>query len=126
LHEKKQGQKSIYKLDQGVLDGDAGLAGAASAAENEVADNRNIIVPAYPVIASRAVGRREYDGFAFRQTAYAYIQERTDHGAEDKCEDVKDDDWGHCSHGSGIACPFRGSSFPNISRRFRVSPGKGE
>ena len=128
FHEQEEGQQAIEKLDQGVLDGDAGLAGAAFAAENEVAENGDIVVPGYPVIAGRAVGRREDDGFVLRQTAYADIQERTDHGAEDKGEDVKDDDRGHCSHKSGIGgyfLPIPGKFLAEYLPEVQGRSGKG-
>lgn len=89
FHEEEEGQKGIGKLHQRVLYGDRPLAGTAFPAQDEVAENRDIVVKGYLEVAFRAVGGREDDRLVAGKPADADIKEGADHGAEDEGEDVK-------------------------------------
>jgi hypothetical protein len=69
---------------------DAGLTGAAFPPQYEIADDRDIVVPWDLVVTVWAMGRREDNRLVFWQATDAYIQKRTDHGAEDEGEYVKE------------------------------------
>jgi hypothetical protein len=68
---------------------DAGLAGAAFPQQNEIADDRDIVVPWDTVITVWTMGRREDDRFVAGEPPDADIEKRADHGAEDEGEYVK-------------------------------------
>jgi hypothetical protein len=88
----------------------AGLAGTALAGQDEIADDRDIVVPWDPVITVRAMGRGEDNRLVFRQATDAYIQKRADHGAKDENENVKGNrEYQLCSRGIN-SNPFKSSN----------------
>jgi hypothetical protein len=91
LCKEKEGQEAVDQFYRRILGRNAGLAGTALPTQGNIAQQRDIVVPADPVITLQAVGRREYNGFLLRQPINADIEKRADHSAEDEGEYIENE-----------------------------------
>src|SRR5437899_2599540 len=73
----------VEGLYERVAPADAGPAAPAPAAQPEVAEDRNVVVPGDSRLALRASGPRPHDGFSTGQAMDADIQEAADDGADE-------------------------------------------
>ena len=78
LHPAGHGKQAAEQLDDRVSDGYPGAATAAAPAQDEVADQRDVIVPADSGAACRAGRSRADDGFSSGQAIDTDIQETAD------------------------------------------------
>ena len=82
FHERKHEQHSGQGLDDQIATGVGFAAAAAAAPQHEVADNRDIVVPADLIAALGAMGGCGHDRFAERQPPDADVQKAAEATAE--------------------------------------------
>src|ERR1035438_4303018 len=75
-------QRTRQQLDDRIPYGNGRLAMPAAAAEQRVAEQRDVVVPGNRMAASRAVGAGPYHRKILRQAVDAYVEEAADQQAE--------------------------------------------
>ena len=75
LHEEQKSQETVKSFDKRVAPGYRSMAGTAPGAKKQKADNRDVVIPAYPAAALRAGRRRGDNRLLFRQAIDADIEE---------------------------------------------------
>lgn len=78
FHPGDPGKQACEQFNHGVADGYPGPTFAATTAQQDVADHRDVIVPFDRRIAYRARRRGANNGIALRKSVYAYIQKTAD------------------------------------------------
>jgi hypothetical protein len=71
------------------------LAAAAASAQQDIADDGNVVVKTNPITALGAGGRRMDDGFTLRDAVNADVEKTADAGPKDKREDFQMKQYGH-------------------------------
>ncbi len=83
LNKQNQRKKRSRPLDERVLDRNGLMTEAASASQEEVTEDRNIVIKPDGMVTVRAVGPREDNRFISRQPTDADVQKAADEGPED-------------------------------------------
>src|SRR5262249_14430814 len=90
--EEPREDQSREQFDQKITDRERGLAGAAATAQDPVADERDIIVPAYALEAVSAVRPRPEEAFLVGDAMNADVEQATDGGTHRESEPDPDEE----------------------------------
>jgi len=89
FEKKQERQQAGDQFDQRIAPGDFGPAVSASGAQNQEADNRNVVVKTNRMSAGRTAGSRLHNGGFRRNAENADVKKAADRRAEDEGKNIK-------------------------------------